>query len=1584
MQKLLLHSFPACLRTLPALITVAALISSSGLFPLQAQDKQPLDKANQPPIPATPAKGAETRFDFLDGDRVAFIGDTFMEREGAYGYIETRITSEYPDRNITFRNLGWSGDVPSGQSRVSFDWNKSENEWLRQLREQIAAVKPTVAILGYGMASSFEGEAGLPKFRADLNKLMDAIEEVSKEKPVRFILVSPIRHEKRDPPLPDPARHNAQLALYTQALREIATERKCRFVPLFELLPDGATTRPPRALTDNGIHLSRLGYWRAAEMIAKSLGWKPNAWQVSITKAGEVRKGSFGAKVSGIVKSSVSAKFSSEADNVDMPPLPVPGAVYRLTPPTLLQVLELRNGTYTLKIDGKAVATHPMTGWKGSVVLTNGPTVEQAEELRRTIVKKNELFFYRWRPQNQTYLFGFRKHEQGQNAREIPQFDPLVEEQEKKIAVLRKPAKYTFELTEAEKSDAGVSAAKSQAATAASSSAPEKPSTATSPGASPTTGPSLPNFEVAPGFEINLYAESPQLAKPIQMNFDPQGRLWIASSEVYPQIKPGQTASDKILVLEDKEGDGQAETSTVFADGLLIPTGVEPGHGGVYVGASTELLFFKDNDGDGKADERRVVLSGFGTEDTHHILHTLRWGHDGQLYFNQSIYIHSHIEIPHGVVRLNSGGVWRFRPDTQELGVFLKGFCNPWGHHFDAFGQSFTTDGAGFQGISWGIEGATYFTYADLRREMKSISPGSYPKFCGLEVVESQHFPDDWQGDIAAPDFRAHRIARFKVSELGAGYVTKEMPDFLRTTNVTFRPIDVKLGPDGALYIADWSNPIIQHGEVDFRDPRRDHEHGRIWRVTAKGRPLNLRRDFTKLSNTELLDQLLSPNNYDRQRARRVLSERGSTETRKDLETWVGKHAEENAQLEALWMYQSLGHGEPDLLQRVLAAKDGRIRAAATRVLRYWHNRIPNSADLFARAVADEHPRARVEAIRALSQIPSPRAAELVLSVLDKPMDEFLDYAVWLSINDLAKPWIDSIQSGAWKIEGREKQLEFGLQAIDAKLAAPVLASLLETRPILRDGSGPWIELIGKAGSEKELQLLFDSVLQQKLDDAATARALASLNHAARVRKLKPSGDVAAMVELLKNRADKVRETAARLAGGWKIEQLAPSLLTLARDNSAGVRQAAFESLREIGGAVVFSEVTAMTDQAVDPAIRRQAAQTLASLDLKKGLPAIVAVLKDTSTEADALALWRSLLSNKGAAKTIARGLPKSGFATAAAKAGMRVAREGGRNEPELVLALAQAGGLEDESKNLSPGEIQQLIASARENGDPSRGEKVYRRSDMACATCHAIGGVGGKVGPDLTSIGASAPVDYLVESMLFPNRKIKEGYHSVMIETKDGLELSGIVVRENSEQLIIRDAANVETAVPKDHIQKRAQSGSLMPSGLLDSLSSSEQFDLYRFLSELGKPGPFDASKGNVARLWRVRPLLHTDEQVGEGTLVGGDINNAEWKRVESFVDGRLTDDMLKEGAQTSRYVGVTGIYAATQFQVPRTGPVQLALSCSPHLAMWIDGKPVAASTAITAELTAGTHTFVVKLDPKKLPGQLRLETNDGTFLTN
>ena len=785
---------------------------------------------------------AAAPFELKDGDRVIFLGDTLIEREQHYGWIELMLTTRFADRNVTFRNLGWSADLPNGESRLGLSLtqagNEPEGEAWKLLQKQIEETKPTVAFIGYGMAASFAGEAGLPKFKEDYERLLDAIEKLSPG--CRFVLLGPIRHVKTSQSFTDEEvvrpsgeakrrleaidHHNVQLKAYSDALAQIAVARRLTYVPLFEgfIHEDyHPWSCKLQTIMGNGIHLDNKGYMMLASRIQQAL-------------------------------------------------LP-----------------------------------------KLEVSFNRG--VAAGALLRPVILRKNEFYFHRSRPANMAYIFGFRKREQGKNAVEMPQFDPLIAAEEKKI---RELCKHLNDASFKPGPELQPAALLGKAAAAKHTPQP------------------TPEFTVADGLEVTLWAENPHLAKPIQINFDPQGRLWVASSEVYPQVEPGEAAHDKIIVLEDTKGAGKADKATVFAEGLLIPTGVIPGDGGCYVAQSTELLHFKQTDPKKfVGDQRRIVLSSFGTEDTHHNLHTLRWGPDGRLWMNQSIYTRSEIETPHGVVRLRSGGIFRFEPATQKLEVMFKGWCNPWGHQFDEFGQSFVTDGAGFKGVSWAVPGAMYFTYAKMRREMQSVSPGNYPKFASLEIIRSTHFPADWQGRLVTCDFRANRVTTFDVSESGSGYVTKQGPDLCRTTSNTFRPIDVKLGPDGALYIADWSNPIINHGEVDFRDPRRDREHGRIWRIGVKGKAGLKSPEFAKASTTALLNELLSPNHFNTSQATRLLVEKGSAAVAPELKTWTATLKDEKQQLAALWIHQALNLPATDLQTKLLGAQDGRIRAAAVRVL---------------------------------------------------------------------------------------------------------------------------------------------------------------------------------------------------------------------------------------------------------------------------------------------------------------------------------------------------------------------------------------------------------------------------------------------------------------------------------------------------------------------------------------------------------------------------------------------------------------------------------------------------------------------------
>jgi len=1519
-----------------------------------------------------PTAAAETNaFEFKDGDRVALIGDTFIEREQRYGYIEHLFTIQFPDRNVTFRNLGWSGDTPAGLSRLGFDIDAPQ-KGPERIREQLEAFKPTVLVVGYGMASSFDGEAGLKRFTTEYNQLLEMAEQISGKENLRLLLLSPPPHEKLPPPLPDPAKHNEQLKLYTHAIEEIARQRNARFVSLLEQLEQPTANVVSTQLTDDGIHLTAYGYRRVSEALGRGLKWRPNTWRVGLLADGKIRNGSGGAQILDHVKKEDSAKLVIQQEMLDAPqPFDdeARGPVAR--PANRWQTQGLKPGKYELRVDGRNIATVTDKDCARGLFVDSGPQFDQANELRDAILKKNELFFNRWRPENNTYLFLFRKHEQGQNAKEIPQFDPLIKAQEDKIAVLRKPVKHTLELVYAADQNAPTNPLSAKVK-------PKKNKSAVTEHPATPFRPQAPvEFQADPNLEISLWAENPLLAKPIQMNFDPQGRLWVASSSVYPQIAPGQEEEDKILILEDTNGDGKANKTTVFADGLLIPSAVIPGDGGAYVGQSTELLHFKDTDGDGVADQKRIVLSGFGTEDTHHTLHTLRWGFDGQLYMNQSIYIHSHLETPHGVMRLNSGGILSLRPATMQMGVLMKGLVNGWGHQFDQWGQSFATDGAGGEGINYVVPGGMYVTYAGARRILHSVSPGSYPKFCSLEIIYSEQFPQEWQGQMITCDFRANRVVRFSIEEQGSAYVTKEMPLFIRSTNVTFRPIDVKLGPDGALYIADWSNPIIQHGEVDFRDPRRDRVHGRIWRVNYKGRPALKKPALVRAANTELLNQLLSPNSWNRQHARRALTERGD-QIVPDLKRWLSDHHNEPGLLQGLWMYESINQVEPPLLKALLEAKDYHIRAAATRVLSQWHDRIDDAVDLLAKRVADEHPRVRLEAVRALAEVPAARSAELVLGALEKPIDTFLEYAIWLSINDLAQPWMDAVESGAWKIEGREKQLEYALKAIEPASAAKLLAKVLKTIP--RDGSGTMIELVGQAGAAAQLRQLYDQVLQNGFEESAAARALVALSEAARLRNARPMGDLSELTDLLNAQSAKIRAAAIRLAGTWKLPAATPVLLRVAEASNslAPVRQAAFDGLREIGGKEAVTGLRQLAQAPHDEQTRRMAAIALAGADLNGSMKEVLEAAKLPKTEDQALAYWRSLLSVKGAAPALARGLAKNNLPEVSGRAALRVAREGGRNEPDLVIAIARASGLTEESQNLTEEEVHRIAYNVP-HGDAARGERIYRRKELGCMSCHSIGGAGGKVGPDMTSLGASAVVDYIVESVIAPNKKVKEGYHSIQVTTKDGEDLSGIPVRENNEELVLRDASNKEISIPKKNIDSRKIGGSIMRAGLAEILNESERLDLFRFLSELGKPGPFDASKGNVARVWRINAAPGISSKPD---AFSGNVSASGWTPLFSTVSGSLLkSDILTESGSADRSEPVL---LAARFQSSRTGPVKLKISGLNSPKAWLDGKPVSGAAEIETEIPAGQHALVLKVDPRQLPESIKIESQDVSFLVD
>jgi putative heme-binding domain-containing protein len=1075
-------------------------------------------------------------------------------------------------------------------------------------------------------------------------------------------------------------------------------------------------------------------------------------------------------------------------------------------------------------------------------------------------------------------------------------------------------------------------------------------------------------LEVAEGFEVSLFASDPLLAKPIQMNFDAQGRLWVASSEVYPQIEPGQVANDKVLVLEDADGDGKAEKTTVFADGLLIPTGLEPGDGGVYVANSTEILHLSDTDGDGKADRRRVVLAGFGTEDTHHIIHTFRWGEEGFLYFNQSIYIHSHVETPWGVKRLGGGGIWQFRPDSRRLAVFARGLVNPWGHEVDRWGQHFATDGAGGEGINYMIPGASYFTAPGAERIVAGLNPGS-PKHCGLEVLSGRHLPDELQGVLITHDFRANRVCLFRLEDDGSGFASRELPSLITTRFPAFRPIDVRMGPDGAIYIADWYNPIIQHGEVDFRDPRRDHTHGRIWRVTAKGRPLVERPKLVEASVPELLDHLKAPEGWTRHFAKRVLSERAHSEPDRDeiakaLAGWVAGLEEsdpeaEHHRLEALWTYQTIARPEPALLRRLLASPDPRVRAAAVIVVPHWRADLDDALDLLAARVEDEHPRVRLEAVRALAAFPQARAAEIALRALDRPIDRFLDYSLWLACRELQPYWLPALQAGKADFGGDSRKLAYALQAAGSPEVVGPLLEAVERGQVQGPRVAEVLRLVGAlAGPEPLARAL--GVVASAPDPASRAERLEALARGSEGREIGPASGAEALEGWLAEPA--TRRAAARAAGAWRAERLRAPLLALASDASApeADRLAAVEALGRLGGDV--GPLAGLAGSENPAAVRAAAVSAVAGIDLHAAAGLASDLLARPG--ADPAAVVAPLAGRKGGPGALAEALAGRAIPKDAAKLAVRAVKASAQPSEALVAALAKAGGLDAASPPPTPEEVAALAAEVAAEGDPARGERIFRRADLQCLNCHAIAGAGGPVGPGLESIGASAPVDYLIDSILQPNKAVKEGYHSVVVALDDGRVVTGIPTLRTGEALALRDAEGQTLTVPTASIEAEKPGQSLMPEGQADALTRAELRDLVRFLSELGKPGPYAAGPRRLVRRWEVP---------GEGVR---SLDSAgPWAPRYSLVSGGLPWDDVPEVALAGT---APRRWARFGLDVTTGGAVRLGLDHPEGLTLLVDGRPIDAAGTVDLDLGPGPHVVAVGADPGRPGGSLTVEVQD------
>jgi len=448
-------------------------------------------------------------------------------------------------------------------------------------------------------------------------------------------------------------------------------------------------------------------------------------------------------------------------------------------------------------------------------------------------------------------------------------------------------------------------------------------------------------FEIGEGFQVELFAserEFPELRNPVSINFDAQGRLWVATMPSYPHAFPGGEPNDQLIILEDTDGDGKADKRTVWAENLYLPLGFEFGkEGEVYVSQEPNLVLLKDTDGDGKADDEKILFHGFGSEDSHHAIHAFVWGPGGGLYMTESTFHNSQVETNRGPIRTRNNAVFRLDPRTDQLDIACRmpSGGNPWGHTINKWGEHL------FIGRPLNV---SLINQPKLDGYFATGAPNDITddtRFCGQEFISSKHWPEKYQGKVFSNRYKGLQgVLLHDWAEDGTSFKHNRIAKVIDAHNKACIPVDLQLGPDGALYVADWYNPVLGHMQYSLRHEMRDSKLGRIWRVTYKDRPLDKPAKVAGASVDELLDNLKAYEGRTRYRTRRALWNLPDETLRAALDKWLTGLDEKHADfplhiMEALWLHQQRGWINEELFIKVSTHSSYHARAAAAHLLRH-------------------------------------------------------------------------------------------------------------------------------------------------------------------------------------------------------------------------------------------------------------------------------------------------------------------------------------------------------------------------------------------------------------------------------------------------------------------------------------------------------------------------------------------------------------------------------------------------------------------------------------------------------------------------
>jgi putative heme-binding domain-containing protein len=957
-------------------------------------------------------------------------------------------------------------------------------------------------------------------------------------------------------------------------------------------------------------------------------------------------------------------------------------------------------------------------------------------------------------------------------------------------------------------------------------------------------------FRLPPGFEIELVASEPAIIKPINMNFDDRGRLWVTQSVEYPfPAPPGRTPRDTIKVLEGTDGNGVADKVTTFAEGLNIPIGILPVTHGAIVYSIPKIYRVLDTQGAGRADRREELYGTFGFADTHGMASSFTWGFDGWVYACHGFSNTSTLKGKDGApVKMQSGNTYRLKPDGSHIEQFTHGQVNPFGLCFDPLGNLYSAD-CHTKPIMMLLRGGYYQSFGKpddglgFAPEMCDHDHGS-TAIAGIVYYAADHFPAEYRDNIFIGNVVTNRINRDRLERHGSTLKAIEQPDFLACDDPWFRPVDIKLGLDGALYVADFYNRIIGHYEVPLTHPGRDHDRGRIWRIVyhgpdQKGKPVAPRRDWEKAAVTELIADLGHPNLVVRLKATNQLAERGPEDVVGAIRAVMESQTNPFQRMHGLWVLERLHALDDRTLEMAAHDPSAGVRVHAMRVLANRPQLSPALHKLAQKALKDPDPLVERCAAEALgTHASADNVAPLLALRQAAPADDsHLVYVARMALRNQflqAETW-QNLRTASWKEQDIRAIADVAAGAPTRQAAAFLLRHLRNDPGETSDNRARYVHHIARYGSDGAIRALLAFVQGDQASDlqqnAANLKALlqgtqergAQLSDAASAWAVEVTG------KLLDSGKPEQVLAGTELAGSLQLKSLQGALTAMAKrkDLPEAQRRGAADALVAIDAGSQVPLFAHTVEDSTEPiGLREHAAEILGRINQPEAHDELLKALVVAPAPLQTAIAVGLAGSPQGAEKLLG--------AVGTGKASARLLQEW-----PVHVRLNKYGNLKDRLASLTRGlpaadqRLQELLQQRRKGFvlakvDPSLGAKIFEKN---CATCHQIAGKGAKVGPQLDGVGIRG-VDRLLEDIVDPNRNVDQAFRSTTLVLKNGQIVSGLVLREEGEVIVLADAQGKDVRIGKGAVEERSVTQlSPMPANLVDQIAEPDFYHLLAYL---------------------------------------------------------------------------------------------------------------------------------------------------------